>query len=249
MKWILLILTLTIFVSCSGSKKASDAGEELAGIELNDSEETASAEDLFADDEQLDLQEGAGEAVAEEAPIAQEPATEENLFAEETPVAEEPMAAPAATEEVAAAEPMPMAEEPAMEMSNTTEIDAAGTIKTYTVQKNETLMMIAFKIYGDYDKWREIANQNPGVDSRRLAAGQELKYMAPASEFNWNPQGSPYLIKWGDTLGLISGNVYGTQNRWKDIWNNNKPLIKDPNKIFAGFTIYYIEGEREVASR
>ena len=54
-------------------------------------------------------------------------------------------AEPAPVEEVAVAEPMPMVEEPVMEMSNTTEIDAAGTIRTYTVQSNETLMMIAFK--------------------------------------------------------------------------------------------------------
>lgn len=243
MKWILLILTLTILVSCSGSKKAGDAGEELAGIELNDSEESASAEDLFADDEQLDLDDGDEANTEEVADVEEEaPTTEENLFAEEPPVEAAP------TEEVAAVDPTPMVEEP-MEMSSTTEINASGSIRTYTVQKNETLMMIAFKIYGDYGKWQSIANQNPGINSTKLAAGMEVKYLAPSSEFNWNPEGSPYLIKWGDTLGRISGNVYGTQNRWKDIWNNNKPLIKNPNKIFAGFTIYYIEGEREVASR
>ena len=35
---------------------------------------------------------------------------------------------------------------------------------------------------------------------------------------------------------------------WKNIWNNNKPLIRDPNKIFAGFTLYYLENGRDVAS-
>ncbi len=32
----------------------------------------------------------------------------------------------------------------------------AGAEGSYKVAKNETLMMIAFKIYGDYERWREL---------------------------------------------------------------------------------------------
>ena len=39
---------------------------------------------------------------------------------------------------------------------------------------------------------------------------------------------------------IISKKKYGTPVRWKSIWDNNKPMIKDPNLIFAGFTLYYI---------
>jgi nucleoid-associated protein YgaU len=74
-----------------------------------------------------------------------------------------------------------------------------------------------------------------------------LSYTAPAEEFVWAPTGSPYLIRTGDTLGKISKNVYQTMTKWKMLWENNRPMIKDPNKIFAGFTIYYVDG-REVAS-
>ena len=46
------------------------------------------------------------------------------------------------------------------------------------------------------------------------------------------------VIKRGDTLGTISSDTYGTMKFWRNIWDNNRPLIKDPNVIFAGFTIY-----------
>lgn len=119
--------------------------------------------------------------------------------------------------------------------------------KVYEVQPNETLMMISFKLYGDYARWKEIANLNGDVldGSTNVAAGTKLKYLSNGQDFQWNPEGNPYLIKNGDTLGTISDNVYQTPSRWKDIWHNNRPLIKDPDKIFAGFTLYYIPDEKK----
>ena len=127
---------------------------------------------------------------------------------------------------------------------------AANSEKSYQVQKNETLMMIAFKLYGDYGKWKELASYNRDAlkGSTVVTPGMSLKYMAPAEEFVWNPEGLPYLIKTGDNLGKISTNVYQTTKKWKMIWDNNRPLIKDANKIFAGFTLYYLESGRDVAS-
>lgn len=126
------------------------------------------------------------------------------------------------------------------------QIELTGEEAVYTVQKNETLMIIAFKIYGDYGKWKELSSLN-GISS--IKEGMQIKYNKPASEFVWAPAGNPHLIKNGETLGTISNDTYGTKKHWKDIWTNNKPLIKDPNKIFAGFTIFtpVIEG-RDVAN-
>ena len=133
------------------------------------------------------------------------------------------------------------------EMASTPMIDEMGAEESYTVQKNETLMIIAFKLYGDYNKWRNISNLNGGIS--QINEGMVLKYKKPMNEFVWAPSGNPYLIKTGDTLGHISNTTYGTTKLWKNIWDNNKPLIKDPNKIFVGFTIYtpLIEG-RDVAN-
>ena len=109
-------------------------------------------------------------------------------------------------------------------------------------------MLIAFKVYGDYGKWKEILKNNPGLRGKRLREGMELKYDAPNEKFDWKPQGLPHLIKSGETLGTISQDKYGTSKKWKTIWDNNKPLIKDPNLIFAGFTLYYVPIGKELAS-
>ena len=126
-------------------------------------------------------------------------------------------------------------------------IDQVGGMAEYTVSKNETLMMISFKIYGDYSQWRKISALNGGTTIAK--EGSVLKYEKPLEMFSWAPAGNKYLIKIGDTLGVISNTTYGTTKYWKEIWSNNKPLIKDPNRIYAGFTIYtpFIEG-REVAN-
>jgi nucleoid-associated protein YgaU len=116
-----------------------------------------------------------------------------------------------------------------------------GVIKIYKVKKGETLMQIAFKIYGDISKWKDLKKLNQEKVSRNtlLPEHLSLKYSVPETEFNWNPEGAPYLIKGGDTLGIISNSVYQTPKKWKDIWENNKPLIKNPNVIYSGFTLYY----------
>src|SRR5690606_8465138 len=88
----------------------------------------------------------------------------------------------------------------------------AGTMLEYKVQKNETLMMIAFKLYGDYAKWKTLAahNQKALKNGHTVWEGMTLWYPAPAEAFAWNPQGLPYLIRTGDTLMGISKNVYTT---------------------------------------
>ena len=114
--------------------------------------------------------------------------------------------------------------------------------KDYVVKKGDTLMQISFNLFGDIYHWKKIAELNPGV-SNRLMAGQKIKVPASENPFVWQPSGLPYIIQTGDTLGTISKDKYGTPSKWRKIYNNNKPLIKDPNKIYAGFTIYYEEEE------
>lgn len=120
-----------------------------------------------------------------------------------------------------------------------------GPMEKYKVQKGETLMMIAFKIYGDYLKWKDIRGWNKNI--KQITEGMELNYVVPAQKFTWEPMGLPHLVRTGDTLGTISMDKYGTPKKWKSIFENNRPLIKDPNLIFAGFTVFY-QPERGLAS-
>jgi len=222
----LVLLSLTL-VSCSGSKSAQKVNEETPQIELSDADEFIEN----PSDEQ---------PVADAAP---ETATGDALAADDA------MAEPAADEPVVSDDPM-ITEAESSAAATPVVTNEPGTMKQYKVEKNETLMMIAFKLYGDYGKWKELASQNREAlkGSTTTRVGMTLNYMAPAEEFVWNPQGNPYLIKTGDTLGLISKEVYATMKKWKLIWENNRPLIKDPNKIYAGFTIYTLENGREVAN-
>lgn len=132
-------------------------------------------------------------------------------------------------------------------------ISASSELAQYQIQKNDSLMLVAWKIYGDYSKWRDLEKLNEGkIHDGNLLAGESIAFNRPETEFNWLPDGSPYLVVRGDTLGLVSEKVYKTNKHWKSIWHNNKDLIRDPNLIFAGFTIYYKNLEqvdqREVAS-
>ena len=54
------------------------------------------------------------------------------------------------------------------------------------------------------------------------------------------PQAAPqtarreYTIKSGDTLSKIAKQYYGNANDWKKIFEANKGVIKDADKIFPG---------------
>ncbi len=224
----MVLLSLTL-VSCSGSKSSQPVKEETPQVELSDADEF--------------IENPSGE------PAAVTESTEEDPTTEASPEV-------AATETDPAAELVIEDETPSDKpVASTSTYAKASTslsdnMMEYKVQKNETLMMIAFKLYGDYGWWKKLAGWNSDKlkGGQIVRVGQTLKYMAPSEEFVWNPQGLPYLIRTGDTLGLISKSVYQTPKKWKLIWENNRPLIKNANLIFAGFTIYYLENGREVAS-
>ncbi len=82
-------------------------------------------------------------------------------------------------------------------------------------------------------------NSDKVTDPNVIQSGTVLKVERASTPVNISRNGDRYLIKQGDTLGTISQDVYGSNRKWKRIWENNPELIKDPNKIFAGFYVYY----------
>jgi LysM repeat protein len=152
---------------------------------------------------------------------------------------------PEAKTEVAAATgtATPEVSEPAAPPAPVQEVASADGA-TYTVQKGDTLMRISWEQYGDLFRWREIYALNKAkiADPNNVPPGTVLQIAgqgrSPASAMEHN--GEQYLIVFGDTLGKISSKVYGSMGKWKMIWENNKRLIRDPNKIYAGFYLYYV---------
>ena len=52
---------------------------------------------------------------------------------------------------------------------------APALVNTYAVHAGDTLQGIASRLYGDAERWRDIAKANPGLDPRRLRLGQVIK--------------------------------------------------------------------------
>jgi nucleoid-associated protein YgaU len=164
-----------------------------------------------------------------------------------TPKVEETVAK---TEDVAPKADVPEATAPLDTPVAKTEIASApaetpsGDGVSYTVQKGDTLMKISWEQYGDLFRWREIYSLNKSKisDPNHVPPGTVIQIAgqgrSPASAMEHN--GEQYMIVLGDTLGKISGKVYGSMSKWKKIWENNKRLIRDPNKIYAGFYLYYV---------
>lgn len=115
-----------------------------------------------------------------------------------------------------------------------------GKTVTYIVKWGDTLMEIAFEKYANYLKWKDIyrVNKHKMKSPRKMQVGTELS-IENVKYVYIKKDGKPYLIKKEDTLKSISQKLYGTPDRWKEIWKNNPQLIRNPKKIYAGFTLYY----------
>ncbi len=110
----------------------------------------------------------------------------------------------------------------------------------YEVKNGDTLMKIAFAKYGDIFRWRDIYhdNQRTIANYNRLVIGSTLVLNGvPFIVIEKN--GEPYLIRRGDTLVNISRKLYDSPRYWSSLWKNNLQLIRNPDKIYAGFTLYY----------
>lgn len=129
--------------------------------------------------------------------------------------------------------------------------DNAGTgnMDNYVVKSGDTLMKVAFNIYGDVDRWKDLQELNSKALKGKLMLrkGMKLRYEVPAEAFSPDQHAKSYEIKSGDTLANIADEVYGRKMKYKKLQNYNKALIKNPNRIFAGFTIYYDITEKEIA--
>lgn len=112
----------------------------------------------------------------------------------------------------------------------------------YEVKKDDTLMIIAYKLYGSVYKWDKIAKLNKVALAQitELEVGMRLKYKIPHDYKHSTPVGEPYIIRKGDYLGKISYQVYDTSKFWKEIWYNNYSLVKNPDNIYTGFVLYYL---------
>lgn len=239
-KGLTIFLILLLVASCS-SKKGTSGGIDLADVDETPVEEVPNAEVVSLIDSGLlnkeeieisasSLYENQEQYAATSSIIANDADTEEIVVDE---VIEEDNQDPAISDS-----------------SFDNQINSESQVE-YVIQKNETLMLIAHKLYGDYRKWKDIKDLHTGVLSAGvLRPGVTIMVPAPNGPKK-EKKGTPYLIQSGDTLGKVSIHAYQTPKHWDYIWKNNLDLIKDPNLIFAGFTLYYLpleDAKRDLAS-
>ncbi len=143
--------------------------------------------------------------------------------------------------------PQPVPPPPAPSLAASTGSQGSQGTEEYKVQPGETLMKIAFEQYGDLYQWRKIleANRDRITNPNSIARGTVLRLEKPSTPVSVAHNGDKYLIKNGDTLGTISDDVYGTNRKWRKLYENNRQLIKDPNRIFAGFHLYYVMTDQD----
>lgn len=234
---IFLLAILFAVSACSSSQTESDTTETAPALEVDSSADQVGSipEDMLA---------------------ADEAATDSTTQTDQAPAAD---GATATTEE-AGADPFKDLKEKEGESKETlattesestssSESATTGETRTYKVKAGDTLMKIAFSIYGDIDRWKDLQSWNSDVlkGSKQLSRGMKLKYEAPSEEFSPEKLAHSYTIKKGDTLANIADDVYGKKSKYRKLQNYNKKLIKNPNRIFAGFTIYYDITEQEMA--
>lgn len=120
-----------------------------------------------------------------------------------------------------------------------------GSKMPYVVSRGDTLASIASKVYGDREKWREIADFTGMANPNRIYPGDVIYYqltdqtMAFASAYESVPR-SEITVEPGDTLSTISARVFGNSQDWKMVWRQNDN-IDNPDVLVVGQTLYYVE--------
>lgn len=72
------------------------------------------------------------------------------------------------------------------------------------------------------------------VDDQITVAAQAASAATPAAGAAPSSQATFYTVKSGDTLSKIAQEHYGDANRYGEIFEANRPMLKDPDKIYPG---------------
>ncbi len=80
----------------------------------------------------------------------------------------------------------------------------------------------------------DFSNVTGGVTSTEtsIGAGVASGGMASAGGEGW--ESKTYTVQKGDNLSKIAKELYGNANKYQQIFEANKPMLKDPDKIYPG---------------
>ena len=102
---------------------------------------------------------------------------------------------------------------------------------------------VAVKVDGDTAVLTGTAPSQEALEKIVLCAGNQhgiakvdcqLQVSAPAAAASPAGESTFYTVKAGDTLGKIAQQHYGSAGKYTVIFEANKPMLKDPDKIYPG---------------
>ncbi len=114
------------------------------------------------------------------------------------------------------------------------------TPDTTIVRSGDTLIAIARRELGNADAWSRLVEANPGINPRALKPGMVLKLPAAPSQprsVTPAPAGAPrtHEVATGDSLSSISILYYGDAQRWYEVFEANRTVLKgDPDRLSLG---------------
>lgn len=120
----------------------------------------------------------------------------------------------------------------------------AGSKMAYIVQKGDTLSKLAKRIFGDQERWHDLAEASALSNPNRIYPGDVIYYqldkvtVAFAKDYE-NLERKEVSVNEGETLSEVSQRVYGDPSAWKMLWRHNDK-ISDPNHLQLGSIVYYV---------
>ncbi|GMU82938.1 MAG: hypothetical protein AMXMBFR47_28090 [Planctomycetota bacterium] len=143
---------------------------------------------------------------------------------------------------------------------------SAGKPISHKIEKNDTLVSLAEKYYGDRDQWRRIEKANKSLNAKKLYVGRTIvippKEDAPASASRTEPAppAAPasggtgattpagtrtgraetrgtYTVGENDTLVKIARSQLGDGERWREIYELNRDKLSNPNRVIKGMVL------------
>ena len=80
----------------------------------------------------------------------------------------------------------------------------------------------------------DFSNVSGGVASTEASIGSGAASGGLSSAGGEGWQSKTYTVQKGDTLSKIAKEFYGNANKYNQIFEANKPMLKDPDKIYPG---------------
>jgi len=120
-----------------------------------------------------------------------------------------------------------------------------GETGTYVVQPGDSLSAISKKIYGQLDRWNDLASTNNIPSPYMIHPGDELRFPVQGgksenfvSKYQAIPE-KTVTVKHGDTLSKIAARIYGDSNYWRVFVTYNKDKLSNPHRISTGMVLTY----------